>query len=36
MKGYPTGIVGMLFKKFLLISEAFEGIFVYSITDLAF
>lgn len=36
MKSYPMKIIGILFKKLVLIADALEGIIVYSAADLAF
>lgn len=36
MKSYPMKIVGILFKKIIMVSDALEGIMVYSAADLSF
>jgi hypothetical protein len=36
VNGYSKGIIGVLFKKLLLIADALEGVVVYSMADLAY
>jgi hypothetical protein len=36
VKGYSKGIIGVLYKKLLLIADALEGVVVYSMADLAY
>jgi hypothetical protein len=36
VKGYLKGIIGVLFKKLLLIADALEGVVVYSMADLTY
>ena len=36
VKGYSKSIIGVLFKKLLLVADALEGVVVYSMADFAF